>query len=156
MRKIIFFGSSKFVIPIIKVLKQNFDITIVVTTECELTDTVPFYCKKQGIPFLSVQQFNNETIQQLKEQKAPVAALAYFGLILPGNILNIFPKGIFNIHPSLLPKYRGPTPVQTAILNDDIETGVTIIKLDKEVDHGPILNQVTEPILPDDTAETLY
>jgi methionyl-tRNA formyltransferase len=70
--------------------------------------------------------------------------------------LNIFPKGIINIHPSLLPKYRGPTPVQTAILNGDNTTGLTIIKLDEQVDHGPILAQRKEPILENDTAESLY
>lgn len=134
--KVVFFGSGKFVLPILEVLRKNFDLVFIVTT----TD----------------HQLNKETIKKLKKMNAPFAVLANFGLIIPPKILNLFPKGIFNIHPSLLPKYRGPTPGQTAILNGDKMTGVTIIKLDEEVDHGPILGQVEEPILSDDTADTLY
>jgi len=71
-------------------------------------------------------------------------------------MMNVFPYGIINIHPSLLPKYRGPTPVQSAILNGDGETGVTIIKLDKYLDHGPVVAQVEEEIKDNDTAKSLY
>jgi methionyl-tRNA formyltransferase len=71
-------------------------------------------------------------------------------------MLNTFPYGIINIHPSLLPKYRGPTPVQSAILNGDTETGVSIIKLDKFLDHGPLIAQTKEKINENDTAKTLY
>ncbi|MFA5000721.1 MAG: methionyl-tRNA formyltransferase [Candidatus Paceibacterota bacterium] len=65
--------------------------------------------------------------------------VASYGKIIPPEILDIPTKGTLNIHPSLLPKYRGPSPLETAILNGDTETGVTIIKLDAEMDHGPIL-----------------
>lgn len=153
---IVFFGSSKFVIPILEVLCKNFDLSLVLTTEKNPTDAVSFYCSKNKIPYLSVQQFNNITIQQLKEINTSVGVLADFGLIIPQAILNLFPKGIINIHPSYLPKYRGPTPVQTAILNGEKVTGVTIIKLDEEIDHGPIVAQEKEKILDTDTSETLY
>mgnify|MGYP001600633928 CR=1 FL=1 len=59
--------------------------------------------------------------------------------------------GAINIHPSLLPKYRGPSPIQTAILNGDTKTGVTFIKMDEEIDHGPIISHFEEPILENDT-----
>jgi len=91
-----------------------------------------------------------------EEEKPDVGVLASFGAIVPKEILN-FPKhGILNIHPSLLPKYRGPSPVQTAILNGERQTGVTIIKMDEKIDHGPIVAQFKEEILPTDTAESLY
>ena len=165
--KIIFFGSSKFVIPILEVLRKNFDLSLVLTTEnpkVSKGDLAPprrgypvvKYCVENKIPYLSIQQFNNSTIEQLKTIHSPVAVLADFGLIIPKEILNAFPKGIINIHPSLLPKYRGPTPVQTAILNGEKTTGVSIMKLDQEIDHGPILGQEKEEILPTDTSETLY
>ena len=153
--KIIFFGSSKFVIPIIKILNQSFDLVLVVTTD-QLDGAVPTYCQQNKIEFISIKKFNEVIIQKLKSSKYPIAILADFGLIIPEKILNLFPKGIINIHPSLLPKYRGPTPVQTAILEGEKITGVSIIRLDKQVDHGPILNQVKEPILPNDTSESLY
>lgn len=88
--------------------------------------------------------------------KADLGVVAAYGRILTKNELKTPKYGCINVHPSLLPKYRGPTPVQTAILNGDKETGVTIIKLDEEVDHGPILAQVKEPVFSTDTSESLY
>jgi len=91
-----------------------------------------------------------------KEKSPDVGVLASFGAIVPPQFLN-FPKhGILNIHPSLLPKYRGASPAQAAILNGERETGVTIIKMDEKIDHGPIVAQFKEEILPTDTAESLY
>lgn len=154
---VIFFGSSKFVIPILEVLRKNFDLKLVITTEKNPTDAVPSYCKANNIEFLSVSNLSNQIVKsQLLNVNCQTAVLTYFGLIIPKEILQIFPKGIINIHPSLLPKYRGPTPVQTAILNGDKTTGVSIIKLDEQVDHGPILGQEKEGILDTDTAESLY
>lgn len=84
-----------------------------------------------------------------------LAILVAFGKIIPAEILNIPKYGFLNVHPSLLPKYRGPSPIQSAILAGDKKTGVTIIKLDKEVDHGPTLAQKEVDIENFDTHETL-
>ena len=155
--KIIFFGSSKFVIPIIEALRKNFDLCLVITTEKLLTDPIPSYCIKSKVRYYVVTDFRDrQVLQELARLNADVGVLASFGAILPNEVLNLFPHGIINIHPSLLPKYRGPTPVQTVILNGDKTTGVTVIKLDEQVDHGPILAQRKEPILENDTAESLY
>ena len=155
--KIIFFGSSSYVIPIIKSLNEKFDLVLVLTTEKYPTDAVPTFCLSQKINYKSVSTLSGPTINhELLSIKPVVGILADFGLIIPKEILNTFPKGILNIHPSLLPKYRGPTPVQTAILEGTKTTGVTIIRLDELVDHGPILGQEKESILPSDTAESLY
>lgn len=154
--KIIFLGASRFVLPVIQMLEKNFDLALVVTTERSPSDAVPFYCNSNNIPYLSVAKFDIESKKQLKKVNVPLGILAYFGVILPADILNLFPKGILNIHPSLLPHYRGATPVQSAILNGDCETGVTIIRLDEQMDHGPILSQEKQPIYETDTAEILY
>lgn len=155
--KIIFFGSSSYVLPIIEVLRKNFDLKLVITTEKNPTDAVPVFCQQKKIEFLSVSNLANQIINnKLSIINAKLAILADFGLIIPQSILNIFPMGIINVHPSLLPKYRGPTPVQTAILNGEKITGVSIIKLDEEIDHGPILAQEKEEILDTDTSEILY
>ncbi|EKE06223.1 MAG: Methionyl-tRNA formyltransferase, partial [uncultured bacterium] len=137
--KIIFFGSSRFVIPLIEMLKQQFELVLVVTTESNTSDAVPAYCLEHNIKYLSISSFTDDVKSQLLTVNCEMAALAYFGLILPKDVLNIFPKGIINVHPSLLPLYRGPTPGQAALLSGDKETGITIIKLDEEVDHGPVL-----------------
>jgi len=70
-----------------------------------------------------------------------LGVLVAYGDIIPKKVIDSFPLGILNIHPSLLPKYRGSSPIQNAILNQDKETGVTIMKLDDEMDHGPIVAQ---------------
>ncbi len=159
-----FFDSGPYAIPIIEVLRKNFNLNLVLTTEKPGTQgealqacPVIAYCIKNKIEYLSVSNLSDQNLKSLIiNHKSYLGVLAYFGLILPEEILNIFPKGILNIHPSLLPKYRGPTPGQSAILNGEKETGVTLIKLDEQVDHGPILAQTKEPILPNDTSETLY
>lgn len=78
-----------------------------------------------------------------------------YGLIIPKRIIELFPKGIINLHPSLLPKYRGPAPIQWAILNGEEETGVSIIYLTEELDAGDIILQKKVKVLPEDTTETL-
>lgn len=132
--KIVFFGSSYYVLPVIEKLKKTFEIEIVITTEKELKNPIIAYCKKKQLPYLSVSSLSNQEFNSiLINLNSNLAVLADFGLILPNTVLNKFAKGILNIHPSLLPKYRGPTPVQSAILNNEKKTGVSIIKLGKSV-----------------------
>ena len=155
--KIVFFGSSKFVIPIIEVLNKNFNLCLVITTEKKSTDPVPSYCIKSKVCYYVVTDFGKKiTFNKVKEISPDIGILASFGAIVPKSVLDIFKYGVLNIHPSLLPKYRGPSPVQAAILNGDKKTGVTIIKLDDQVDHGPTLTQKEELIKENDTAESLY
>jgi len=154
--KTIFFGGSKYVIPILDVLKNNFELSLVVTSDKMSNDSVPAFCIKNNVEWISPTKIDHNLIEKIKNVNAEFAALADFGLIIPQEFLNIFPKGILNIHPSLLPKYRGPTPVQTAILNGDKITGVSLIKLDNQIDHGPIVSQKEELIRESDTSESLY
>ena len=137
-QSIIFFGSGDFVIPVVERLK-NYNLLLVVTGEQEgaLID----FCKEKNIDFISSNLQDEKSIDKIKSLNPTVSVLASFGAIVPNEIINLFPNGIVNIHPSLLPKYKGPSPVQFAILNGETITGVTLIKLDSEIDHGPILLQ---------------
>jgi methionyl-tRNA formyltransferase len=72
---------------------------------------------------------------------APIFLVIDYGLILPQSLLDIPPLGVLNMHPSLLPRLRGPSPIRSAILNDEPETGVSVMLLDSQMDHGPILAQ---------------
>ncbi|MEK7559427.1 MAG: methionyl-tRNA formyltransferase [Patescibacteria group bacterium] len=159
-QKIVFFGSSKYVIPVIQTLKSansRLNLELVVTTEQNPNDAVPSFSIKNNIPYLSVSRLSHPIVNnKLSIVNAELAVLADFGLIIPKEVLNLFPKGIVNLHPSLLPKYRGPSPVQNAILNGDKKTGNSIIILDEKVDHGPVLFQKEEKISENDTAESLY
>jgi methionyl-tRNA formyltransferase len=80
---------------------------------------------------------------------------AQYGLIIPKSIIDYFPKGMINVHGSLLPKYRGASPIQAALINGEKETGITIMLMDEKMDHGPILSQKSMAIDPDDTYTTL-
>lgn len=97
-----------------------------------------------------------EVFESLKKLPSfDLGILVAFGKILPKEILNVPKHGFINIHPSLLPKCRGPSPIQSALLEGEEKTGVTIIKLDEEVDHGPILAKRELPIEKNDTHESL-
>jgi methionyl-tRNA formyltransferase len=86
---------------------------------------------------------------ELLKLKPSHGILSAYGKILPQEIIDIFPGGIINIHPSLLPKYRGPSPIETAILNGDKETGVSLMKLSAGMDEGPVYAQKNVEIPPD-------
>jgi methionyl-tRNA formyltransferase len=151
-QRIIFFGSGEYTIPIIEVLRE-YDLRLVVTTETE----GPFikYLKENKIPFLSSHVKDQKDLDQLKKEEPTIGVLASYGAILPQSILDLFPEGIINVHPSLLPKYKGPSPIQSTILAGETETGTTIIKLDDQVDHGPILMQDKVSLIGDETTQGL-
>lgn len=155
--KIIFFGSDNYSVIVLNQLcgDKRFKLTGVVSHISP--SPVEEYTKTLfEIKFSSIKKFDKKFVGRLRKLKPDVGILASFGKILPKEVLTIPKHGILNIHPSLLPKYRGPTPTQTAMLNGDKVTGVTIIKMDEKVDHGPILSQFIQEIKPDDTAQTLY
>ena len=98
---------------------------------------------------------DEKLISTLKEKRIDLAIVASFGKIIPYQYFKIYKKGMINVHPSLLPKYRGPSPIQNSILNGDFETGVTLFIIDNEVDHGPIIGQTKALIDFKDNYESL-
>src|SRR6266849_5176504 len=110
-----------------------------------------------GLPVLQPERARNEEfIQQLRAVGPDLIAVAAYGQILPRSILELPRFGCLNVHTSLLPKYRGAAPIQWAILNDDKETGVTIMKMDAGLDTGAVLAQAPTPIAPEDDAPSLH
>lgn len=154
-KPIAFFGSSNYVIPLVKKLKQQFNLKLIITTEKDSNDPLIAYAITNNINYLSVSSSDLKN-PDLLNGKFLTGIVANFGLIIPPLLLSSFPMGLINIHPSLLPKYRGPSPAQAAILSGDDITGITLIKLDDKIDHGPILYQKKESILNSDTSVTLY
>lgn len=106
--------------------------------------------KKEPLPLKKFGIRNNIPIEEvdniihfhdvIEKEKADIVVVASFGLIIPKKTLSLGSKFI-NIHPSLLPKYRGPTPIQTSIVNGDQKSGVTLLFMDEKIDHGPIIDQ---------------
>lgn len=138
INKIVFFGSGSYTIPIIENLIPH-GLDLVITTE--ISGPITGFCKKNNVRVISA-----KTAKTLVNQKDLIAnhalgVLASYGVLIPDEIINLFPNGIINIHPSLLPKWKGPSPIQYTLLNGDKLTGVTVIKMDSEFDHGPILSQ---------------
>lgn len=109
-----------------------------------------------GIPVLQPHRARDEAfLGQLREFAPELIAVAAYGQILPASVLELPKHGCLNVHTSLLPRYRGASPIQRAILNGDTETGVTIMKMDAGMDTGDIVAQERTPIAPEDTAATL-
>ena len=110
-----------------------------------------------GLPVLQPLKARDESfLVTLRELQPELIAVAAFGQILPAPLLALPRLGCLNVHTSLLPKYRGASPIQSAILNGDPETGVTIMKMDVGLDTGDILTQRVTPIFPTDDAATLH
>ena len=148
--KIIYFGTSDFAVTAFRLLVQNGYNIIAVVTQPEkpigrAKMVVPGPVKKiateNNIPVFEPHNLKNdeEFLKHFKSLNPDICIVAAYGKIIPSQILEMPRFGFLNIHPSLLPKYRGPSPIQTSIMNGDEETGVTIMKLDEGMDHGPVL-----------------
>lgn len=147
--KIIFWGTPHFAREILKQLAESGWKPILVITQPDKArgrglklkeSAVKALAKKLNIPYLQPTKLKDpDFIQKIKSYRPDLCVLAAYGKIIPKEILAIPPKGFLNVHPSLLPRWRGASPIQAAILNGDKETGVTIILMDEEMDHGPIL-----------------
>ena len=112
---------------------------------------------RRGLPVLQpLKAREPQFIETVRQLRPDLIAVAAFGQILPAALLELPRFGCLNVHTSLLPKYRGAAPIQWAILNDDRQTGVTIMKMEAGLDTGPILTQRSTAILDQDNAQTLH
>lgn len=157
--KIVFFGTPAYVIPILDKIYKTYGkgkdgLLMVVTQppkpagrEKRLTySPADNWAFEKRIP---------KTFSLDEVPAADLGITASFGKIIPESVINKFKYGILNIHPSLLPKYRGSSPVAAAIAAGETQAGLTVIKMDKQMDHGPIISFFKEEIQPTDTAEGL-
>ncbi len=158
-------GTSAFAVPILeRLMSSNFNIVGIVCQPnrkrgrglkiqpCAIRALAEDY----NIRLLQPETLkNNEIIKQIKDLNPDLIIVASYGLFIPQEILKIPSRGCLNIHPSLLPHYRGPSPIQQALLNGDQETGVSLMVLDEEMDHGPLVAQHSLKIALDDNQITL-
>ena len=122
-----------------------------VLTPCE-TKVV---AEAHGIPVLTPEKLDDAAIGEIMMHECAYAIVVAYGKIFPPALITAFPKGVINIHYSLLPKYRGASPLEAALLADEKNTGVTIQKMAHELDAGDILAQEATPIAPEETAREL-
>lgn len=147
----IFFGTPDFAVTVLEELKaaELLPARIVTTPDKpqgrgmrRTSPPVKVWAEKHDIPVIQPATLHDPSVEeQLREVAADVFVVVAYGKLIPGPILSIPPHGILNIHPSLLPTYRGPSPIEAQILHDDRITGVTIMQIDAEMDHGPLLAQ---------------
>ncbi len=156
--RIIFFGSSSFAIPSLESLLCSKEEILTVVTETDKPggrslqlqkSPVKLWAAKKRLPLLQPKDLKeNSFLSELKSLKPDLLILISYGRILPPLLFPIFPNGGINVHPSVLPRYRGASPIPFAILNGDRETGISISRMTKEVDAGDILFQERVPIEP--------
>lgn len=162
--RIVFMGSPKFALPTLRALADHYPISGVVTQPDKpagrgrvLTPPpVKVLAQELGLPVIQPTRLREpEAMAQLQAWQPDLIVVVAFGQILRPAVLDLPRFGCLNVHASLLPRWRGPAPIQAAILHGDAETGITIMHLDPGMDTGPILSQGTLSILDDDTADTL-
>jgi len=163
---IVFFGTSEFAVPILQALAGDprFTVRLVVTQPDRpagrgqrlTASPVKRVAQELGLPVYQPESLRSpESRKRLERVPADLYVVAAYGEILPKAILRLPQRGAVNVHPSLLPKYRGASPVQAVILNGDEETGITVIEMTARMDAGPILAQYRVPVLPRETAGEL-
>ncbi len=163
---IIFMGTPDFAVPSLQALIQNgYDVALVITQPDrrkgrgrQLTaPPVKIKALELNLKLLQPAKLNEQKfLGQIRRIQPDYLIVIAYGHILSEKILQLPTSGAINVHASLLPKYRGPAPIQWAILNGAAQTGVTTMYMDKGLDTGDILLSRAEPILPEDTAATLH
>ena len=161
----IFFGSGEFSWIILEeLLKNNYHPILIITIPDKINQqgkTIPLFLKEK-IKDLNFKTFTPQSLKDekvfeiIKENQTKFGIVAQYGKIIPKNIIDLFELGILNVHPSLLPKYRGANPIQNVLYNGEKLTGVSIMLIDELMDHGPILAQKEIIINEDDDFESLY
>lgn len=164
MTKLMFFGTEDFSVPTLqKLIEANYKIVAAVTKP----DTLRGRGHKLDQPAVKkIAAVNNikvlqpakvtEILPEIQKLQPEVGVLVSYGKIIPESIIEAFPKGIINIHPSLLPIYRGPSPIESAILNGDKVTGISIMSLEKAMDAGPVYLQEHIELSGIETKNELY
>ena len=163
--KTIFMGTPEFAIPSLKVVSKNTDLKLIFTKEDKRN------ARGNKIIYSPVKQFgldndieviqpkrmkDEEVIAKIKEINPDLIVVVAYGKILPKEIIDIPKYGIINVHSSLLPKYRGASPIHSAILNGDKESGVSIMYIEEGLDSGDVILKEICEITEDDTLGTLH
>jgi methionyl-tRNA formyltransferase len=152
--KIVFFGNERLVsglkrtdAPVLTgLIERGYDVRAIISHHSEAksrsnrTLEVAEIGESHHIPVFLPDR-PADIMDQIIALEADIAVLVAYGRIIPQRVIDLFPKGIINIHPSLLPRYRGPTPIESAVASGDAETGVSIMQLTAGMDSGPVYGQ---------------
>jgi methionyl-tRNA formyltransferase len=161
--RIAFFGTPEFAVPTLEHLIASRHTVVGVVTQPDKPrgrgqqvseSPVKAAALQHRLPVLQPDRLKApEFAATLREWRLDLGVVAAYGKIIPEELLAIPRLGMINVHASLLPKYRGAAPVHRAVIDGELETGVTIMRVEKMLDAGPMLAKVTRPIGPDDTSD---
>ncbi|MFA6524844.1 MAG: methionyl-tRNA formyltransferase [Patescibacteria group bacterium] len=165
--RVAFFGTPDFAVPALQALLSMPEIYVLAAVtqpdkpagrKQELTaPPIKKLAEQYNLPVCQPERIKSVKFEQcLRNVNLDLAIVVAYGKIIPEKVLDIPKYGWLNIHGSLLPKYRGASPIQAAILNDEKETGITLMKIDAGLDTGAIINQKTIPIMSGDNFESLH
>ncbi|GLV48539.1 methionyl-tRNA formyltransferase [Thermus sp. LT1-2-5] len=162
--RVAFFGTPEWAVPVLDALNRHHQVVLVVTQPDKpkgrglkpAPSPVAQYALAHGLPLLKPKRLRDPEFLEAFRKAAPeVAVTAAYGKILPKEVLEVPPYGFLNLHPSLLPKYRGPAPVPWALIRGEKETGVAIMRTEEGVDTGPLYALWRTEIAPEEDAEAL-
>lgn len=162
--KIIFFGTEDFSLTALSgLIEADYSIAAVITKPDskkgrgqKLTPSkVKVLATQHNIPVWQPEKLK-DIADDIKALTPVVGILVSFGKIIPQSIIDLFTPGIINLHPSLLPKYRGPSPIESAILNGDSQTGISVMQLSAKMDAGPVYVAKSHPLNGAETRPQLY
>jgi len=156
--RILFLGTPQFAVPTLDAVAREHEIVLVVTQPDKPSGRgmqlhappVAMRARELGLPLAQPAK-----IRELQRVDADLGVVIAYGKILPASLLAMPKHGFINVHASLLPKYRGGAPIQRAIQNGETTTGVTIMRVDEELDHGAMLDVATLDIDPDEHTPSL-
>lgn len=163
--RVVFFSASEISLPCLEFLQHESTVTLggIVTQPArargrrhiQTANPIALWAQKHQIPFYPAETLDDSAFQWLQNQQPSLGIVFSFGHWLPKRFLTLPSLGMWNLHTSLLPKYRGASPIQTALLQGDHETGVTLMSMLEALDAGPWLMQKKVPIAPIDTTPIL-
>lgn len=162
--KIVFFGSSEFSVPFLNsIYNSNHQVVLVITGIDKikgrgrnlLPNPVKEYAFKKDFKIIGTNKIDNEIISKISIVEFDCLVLVSYGKLLPPEVLNLAIGKSINVHPSLLPRYRGASPITSAILNGDTETGISIISISERLDEGDVFAQCKFSIQNNETKDSL-
>lgn len=162
--KIVFFGTPEFALPTLDAVVVAHDVVLVVAQPDKPAGrgmrmqppAIAVRARELGLPLVQPPKIRTtELLESIARLQPDLGIVIAYGKILPGSLLAIPKYGFLNVHASILPKYRGAAPIQRAIESGERTTGVTIMRVDEELDHGPTLAVATTEIAPDERTPSL-
>ena len=160
--RIVFLGTPEFAVPTLEALAREHEIALVVAQPDKPAGrgmkmhapAVAVKAKELGLPLIQPPKIR-EGLDAIRAAEPEIGIVVAYGKILPPALLEIPKQGFLNVHGSILPKYRGAAPIQRAIERGETETGVTIMRVDEELDHGAMIAVARTPIGPDERTPEL-